>query len=122
MWASIQLYLHTPGDLLETVRCKSICRNLDKRDTQMVFNVLSQWLCLDLVLSNGEAIKLSNQSISHMQILSSYSQLQSIFYMHSPSEPILALAAFDLMYLGDQTYSEQQNHCNVLYTTTNLLI
>lgn len=72
-------------------------------DKQHVFAVLSQRLCLDLVLSHGEAFELADRSVSHhMRMLTGYSYEEPIFYTRSPSEPILALAAFELMYPGGQ--------------------
>lgn len=64
-----------------------------------VFAVVSQRFCLDPVLAGAEAIKLADRSVAdHMRLLKDYSDNRAIFYTHSPSEPILALAAADIMY------------------------
>jgi hypothetical protein len=69
------------------------------KDKSHVFAVVSQRLCLDPVLAGAEAIQLADRSVSHhMRVLTGFSDNHSIFYTHSPSEPILALGAIDILY------------------------
>ncbi|KAF8520920.1 hypothetical protein BU17DRAFT_65140 [Hysterangium stoloniferum] len=66
-------------------------------DQHHVFPVLSQCLCLNLVLTNSEAAELADCSITHhMRLLTSFSANGETFYTHSPSEPILALGSIDI--------------------------
>src|SRR5258708_30517010 len=68
-------------------------------DEHHVFSVLSQRLCLDLVLATAEAAQLAVRSVSHhMRLLTGLSVGNSMLYTHSPSEPILALSAAWLLY------------------------
>ncbi|KAF8331451.1 uncharacterized protein EI90DRAFT_3057981 [Cantharellus anzutake] len=68
-------------------------------DKRHVFAVLSQRLCLDLVIANREAVMLANRSVSHhMRLLTGLSVDNALYYTHSPSEPVLALGAALLLY------------------------
>ena len=64
-----------------------------------VFAVLSQRLCLDLVLSATEAIELSDRSVAHhMRLLTGIPPHSDILYTHSPSEPVLVMGSVDILY------------------------
>jgi len=67
-----------------------------------VFAVLSQRLCLDPVMANAEAVELAERSVAHhMRLLTRCSDTSPVFFTHSPSEPILALASADILYNTD---------------------
>lgn len=69
------------------------------KDVNHVLAVLSQRLCIDLVMASSEAIKLADRSVAnHMRLLTGFSPDLKTFYTYSPSEPILALAAVDLLH------------------------
>ncbi|KAF8491535.1 hypothetical protein JB92DRAFT_1266106 [Gautieria morchelliformis] len=86
----------------------------DNKD--QVFAVLSQRMCLDPVLSQ-EAIELADRSVSHhMRLLTGYSTKEPIFHTHSPSEPVLALAACEIMYRDGL-----KNHVPMCHTLTQSL-
>jgi hypothetical protein len=65
-----------------------------------VLAVLSQRLCIDLVLASSEAIALADRSVTyHMRILTGISEADGqTFYTYSPSEPLLALGAIKILY------------------------
>ncbi|KAF8510600.1 hypothetical protein JB92DRAFT_2727559 [Gautieria morchelliformis] len=68
-----------------------------------VLAVVSQRICLDPVLNNAEGINLADRGVAHhMRILTGYSRTDPTFYTASPSEPMLALAAFKIMYDKDE--------------------
>ncbi len=71
----------------------------DVNNKDHVFAVLSQRLCLDLVLTAAEAIKLADRSVGHhMRLLTGVSANSNAFYTHSPSEPVLVMSSIDVMY------------------------
>ncbi|KAF8331025.1 uncharacterized protein EI90DRAFT_2996148 [Cantharellus anzutake] len=71
----------------------------DATNKNHVFAVLSQRLCLDIVLMSTGAAELAERSVSHhMRLLTGLSAGNAILYTHSPSEPILALGAARLLY------------------------
>jgi hypothetical protein len=86
--------------LVELASLKLVCGNrFCLTDRNHVFAVVSQRYCLDPILAGAEAIKLADRSVSHhMRLLTGFSDNRAIFYTHSPSEPILALGAFEIMY------------------------
>jgi hypothetical protein len=64
-----------------------------------VFVVLSQRLCLDLVMVNADAVQLAECNVAHhMRLLTGCSDTSPAFFTHSPSEPILVLASADILY------------------------
>ena len=64
-----------------------------------VFAVLSQRLCLELVLVGTEAVALTERSISHyMRLLTGCSPNGEMWYTYSPSEPILVLGSLHYLY------------------------
>src|ERR1700722_13051512 len=72
--------------------------NFDDQDVHHVLAVLSQRLCVDLLLA-GEAIELAERSVAkHMRLLTGMSSDHQAFYTRSPSEPVLALGAADILY------------------------
>jgi len=74
----------------------------DASEKNHVFAVVSQRLCLDPVLAGTEAIRLADSSVAHhMRLLTGFSDNHSMFYTHSPSEPILVLGAIDALYAAD---------------------
>jgi hypothetical protein len=79
---------------------KLMCGTLETLKTkEQTLAIMSQRVCLDLVMSQGEARKLADRSVSHhMRILVGYEESGPIFRTISPSEPMLALAAFKLMH------------------------
>jgi len=73
----------------------------DPTDQHQVLAVLSQRVCVDTVLFSSEALKLAERSVaSHMRLLTGFAPDQQTFYTYSPSEPILALGAAQLLYNG----------------------
>ncbi|KIM44537.1 hypothetical protein M413DRAFT_25012 [Hebeloma cylindrosporum] len=75
------------------------CARLDSRETDHVFSVLSQRICVDTVVTSSEATKLANRSVSeYMRILTGFSSDGKSFYTYSPSEPLLALGAAELLH------------------------
>src|SRR6266436_6219681 len=88
-------------------------------DEHHVFAVLSQRLCLDLVLATAEAAQLADRSVSHhMRLLTGLSVGNSMLYTHSPSEPILALGAARLLY---NPHQREGQLCSVLDTLSKNL-
>ncbi|KAF8513950.1 hypothetical protein JB92DRAFT_3083105 [Gautieria morchelliformis] len=87
------------GEVLEMAVSKLIGGGVfHPENKDHVLAVLSQRVCLEPVLSM-EAIELADRSISHhMRLLTGYSQREPIFHTHSPSEPVLALAAGEIIY------------------------
>ena len=64
-----------------------------------VFAVLSQRLCLDLVIASSEAIGLADRSVAHhMRLLTGFSANSDQFYTHSPSEPVLVMGSINILY------------------------
>ena len=73
--------------------------SFDVKNKDHVFAVLSQRLCLDLVLIASEAIKLADRSVEHhMRLLTGVATNSNGFYTHSPSEPILVMGSIDILY------------------------
>jgi hypothetical protein len=71
----------------------------DHRDTDHVFAVLSQRLCLEPAPVGSEAIELADRSVAyHMRLLTGISDGRRTFYTYSPSEPILVLGAVNNLY------------------------
>ena len=71
----------------------------DPKDRHQVLVVLSQRICVDMVLFSSEALEVAEQSVSsHMKLLTGFAPDKQTFYMYSPSEPMLALAAAKLLY------------------------
>ena len=71
---------------------------LDPKSTDHVLAVLSPLLCLNANFANTEAKKLTDRSVSnHMRLLTDYDKATRSFHTYSPSEPVLALAASDLL-------------------------
>lgn len=74
-------------------------RAFDDQNTDHVFAVLSQRVCLEPVLAASEAIELADRSVAHhMRLLTGVSPNHRMFYTYSPSEPVLALAAMEMLY------------------------
>jgi hypothetical protein len=88
------------GELVQLASAKLIgVHGFQETDKMHVFAVLSQRICLDAALAGAEAIKLADRSVAHhMRLLTGFSDNRSIFYTHSPSEPILVLGAIDILY------------------------
>ncbi|KAF8343351.1 hypothetical protein F5887DRAFT_1212483 [Amanita rubescens] len=99
MWSA-----HLPevilGEMIDLASLKLLNgRNFNDSDKDHVFAVLSQRLCLDPVLAAPEAIGLVERSVAHhMRLLTGFSTGKDRFYMHAPSEPILAMASIDILY------------------------
>jgi hypothetical protein len=71
----------------------------DHRDTDHVFAVLSQRLCIEPVLVGSEAIELADRSVAyHMGLITGISDDRRTFYTYSPPEPILVLGAVNSLY------------------------
>jgi hypothetical protein len=87
-------------ELLSTVALKLTCGHLfEPGNKEHALAVMSQRVCLDLVLSSTKAIALADRSVSHhLRILTRYAESGPTFCTVSPSEPMLALAAFKLMH------------------------
>jgi hypothetical protein len=81
---------------------KLICQDFlkfDPTDQHQVLAVLSQRVCVDTVLFSSEALELAERSVAcHMRLLTGFALDQQTFYTYSPSEPMLALAATQLLY------------------------
>ena len=68
--------------------------DFDFKNKYQVLAVLSQLLCVDLVLASSEVTKLVDRSVAdHMRILTGFSSDGTKFYTCCPSEPLLALGA-----------------------------
>ncbi|KAF8343175.1 uncharacterized protein EI90DRAFT_3115693 [Cantharellus anzutake] len=98
--------LPMPGDELINVAAYKLTaaevRGFHAGNKLHVFAVLSQRLCLDLVLASAEAAELADRSVSHhLRLLTGLSVNNAILYTHSPSEPILALGAARILYHPD---------------------
>jgi hypothetical protein len=64
-----------------------------------VLTVLSQRLCIDPIVVNSEAIELADRSVaSHMRLITGISDDRRTLYTYSPSEPILVLAADNILH------------------------
>lgn len=73
-------------------------------------SVLSQRLCIDLVMSSFEAFELADRSVaSHMRLLTGMPRKPLMFYTHSPSEPILALAAAQALFQSRRAWAQALN-------------
>jgi hypothetical protein len=71
----------------------------DVKNKDHVFAVLSQRLCLDLVLTASEAIKLADRSVGHhTRLLTGIATNSDGFYTHSPSEPVLVMGSINILY------------------------
>ncbi|KAF8327857.1 hypothetical protein F5887DRAFT_924568 [Amanita rubescens] len=71
----------------------------DVNNKDHVFAVLSQRLCLDLVLTASKAIKLADRSVEHhMRLLTGIATNSDGFYTHSPSEPVLVMGSIHILY------------------------
>lgn len=69
------------------------------QNTDHVFAVISQRLCIEPVFSSSEAIQLADRSVSHhMRLISGISGDRRAFYTNSPSEPMLVLGAANILY------------------------
>jgi len=74
-------------------------RAFGSTDKDHVFAVLLQRLCLEPVLGASEAIELADRGVAHhMTLLNGFSTNSDRFYTHSPSEPILVMGSFDILY------------------------
>jgi len=71
----------------------------DSQNPDHVLAVLSQRLCIDLALA-AEAMALADRSVAcHMRLLIGVSSSdRQVLHTHSPSEPVLALGAVDILY------------------------
>jgi hypothetical protein len=68
-------------------------------NTNHVFALLSQRLCLEPVTAASGAIELANHSVAHhMRLFTGFSPKNNRFYTHSPSEPVLVIGSIDLLY------------------------
>jgi hypothetical protein len=77
----------------------------DPRDKNHVFAVLSHRLCIEPVLASTETTELIDRSISHhMRLLTGFSSNYEKLYTFSPSEPILALGAINILYSPGTNY------------------
>ena len=87
------------NELLSTASLKLTNGPFDVLDPNHVLAVLSQRICVDLVMANSEVDDLTDQSVAaHMRLLTGFSRNARTFYTYSPSEPLLTLAAFELLY------------------------
>ena len=71
----------------------------DYGSTDHVFAVLSQRICLEPIAFNPEAIALAERSVAHhMRLITGISAGRRTLHTYSPSEPVLVLAAVDILY------------------------
>ncbi|EDR00639.1 uncharacterized protein LACBIDRAFT_313129 [Laccaria bicolor S238N-H82] len=90
--------------------------SFDSMNKDHVFAVLSQLICLDLVLTGSEAVQLTDHSVTHhMRLLTGFSANNEISHTSSPSEPILVQGSIDLLY----NTSETNRLAHVLDTLSN---
>jgi hypothetical protein len=93
--------------MLEAARLK--LTNADpfsNRSVDHILAVLSQRLCVDPVLVGSEAMELADRSVAHhMRLLTGVSLDHRAFYTYSPSEPILTLAAAEIIYCEDKPWA-----------------
>jgi hypothetical protein len=82
----------------------------DAKDKDHVFAVLSQRLCLEPILVASEAVALADRSVAnHMRLITGISNDRRIFHTYSPSEPILALGAVDILYQEAERWGQVLN-------------
>ena len=87
-------------ELIDLAICKLVNGLFDCTNKHHVLAILSQRVCLDLVMSSTEAMELADHSVeNHMRLLVGFTENGHKFFTKSPSEPILALAAAELLYL-----------------------
>jgi hypothetical protein len=86
--------------LIDTACLKLTCvLEFDLKNTGDILAVLSQRFCIDPVLTNAEAIRLADRSVSdYMRLLTGISPDRRVLYTYLPSEPILVLAAASIIY------------------------
>jgi hypothetical protein len=98
------------SNLMAEAVLKLMCGTLETSQIKdQTLAIMSQRVCLDLVMNQDEARKLAYRSVSHyMRILVGYDELEPIFHTVSPSEPMLALAAFKLMHEEQRKISQEQ--------------
>jgi hypothetical protein len=71
---------------------------LNPKDADQVFAVISFRLCLDVCLENPIALPLVRRAVnSHLRVVASMDQPMSILHTFTPSEPVLARAAMELL-------------------------
>jgi hypothetical protein len=94
-----------PGEVVGTASLKlTNGEAFNTVDKYQVFAVLSQRICLEPALAGVEAINLADRSVAHhMRLLTGFSNNHSLFYTHTPSEPILVLGAIRLLYNDSKT-------------------
>ena len=79
--------------LVETASLKLVNgEDLDDQKKDHVFVVLSQQLCIKLVIEELKAFGLADRSVAHhMRLITGISEDHRTFYTYSPSKPILVL-------------------------------
>ncbi|TDL14331.1 hypothetical protein BD410DRAFT_778936 [Rickenella mellea] len=95
-------------NVMLTAMAKLLCgEDFQPTNANHVLAVFSQLFCVDLAFSNAEAIKIADRSVAqHMRLLTGLKKSHDTFYTESPSEPILAVAAFNLLYDSKCCWSE----------------
>jgi hypothetical protein len=87
-------------DIIETAHVKlTNGETFNNENKHHVLAVVSQRLCVDLVMANVEALQLADASVArHMRLITDISSDGQEFHTHSPSEPVLVLGAVDILY------------------------
>ena len=87
-------------DMIDTASLKlTHGEKFNDQSLDHVLTVLSQRLCIEPVVVNSEAIELADRSVaSHMRLVTGISDDRRTLYTYSPSEPILVLAAVDILH------------------------
>jgi hypothetical protein len=102
--------------------------SFNPEDKNHVLAVLSHRLCVEPVLASTEALQLADRSVAnHMRLLTGFSDNRRTFYTYSPSEPLLTLGAFHLLYnqrsdlLGRVLDTFSKNLCSASLVEKGLL-
>ncbi|TDL16897.1 hypothetical protein BD410DRAFT_886367 [Rickenella mellea] len=100
LWHSLMSAVNDKQSIMWTAIAKLLHgRYFQPQNPDQVLSLFSQLFCVDLALSNAEAIKMADRSVAdHMRLLTGFTKRHETFYTESPSEPFLAVAAFNVLY------------------------
>ncbi|TFK71361.1 hypothetical protein BDN72DRAFT_877192 [Pluteus cervinus] len=107
LWGALAKGTTRPDDIMQLASAKLINNDPGKAILtnchHAILAVLSQRLCIDIVIGEANARELTDHSISdHMRLLCGISEDCKTYYPSSPSKPILAIAAAQILYRRGQ--------------------